>query len=126
MDSFRGGVQVELGGRQLTMRMSLGAMARAQRILQLKDFQEIVDRIAAADGKAVADFVTLHGLIWAALGDNPNPPSLEWVGAAIADRETLMQVSDALGQALGAMLYGPAELRGAATPNAANPPPASL
>lgn len=123
-ESFRGGVAVEIGGRRLAMRMNLGAMARAQRILNVKDFQAIVDCIAAADGKAVADFVTLQGLIWASLGDNPDPPSLAWVGESIGDRETLMKVSDALGEALGAMLYGPRELRGEDAP--ANPPTASL
>ena len=123
MDSFRGGVPVELGGRQLVMRMSLGAMARAQRILGVKNFQAIVECIATADGEAMADFVTLHGLIWAALGDNPDPPSMVWVGEVIDDRDTLMKVSDALGEAMGAMLFGPKELRGEAA--AANPQPAS-
>ena len=134
----RGRVMVEIGGRQLVMRMNLGAMARAQKVLGVADFSGIIERmlkvgpdgrpLIGPDGKPVAtlDFVTLQGLIWAALGDNPDPPSMRWLGEVIDSNQQLTALSDAVGVCIEAMISGPGGQRAAAAEGEAeNPPEAS-
>ena len=126
----RGRVSLELGGRLLVMRMNLGAMARAQRILGAADFGAVAARMMATE-TTLPDFVTLQGLVWAALGDNEPAPTMTWVGQVIDDQATLIRVAEALGACLSTMLGGPAGMTEAAKddgadadPNAAGASPA--
>lgn len=111
----RGGVPVEIGGRQLVFRYSLGSMATLQKRLGLPDFPAILALLRQADGTGHGDLATLQAMLWAGflhMGDAA--PSFDAVGEMIEDLPTLTVAIDAMGEALTAFIAGPEGMRRAA------------